>query len=151
MARFVDITKWFRYIYINTDHIKKIRYEKETGLLIELIDGSKEIVPLEDTWTVLERLRGRNHITQIFPVQEPTYAVYDHRATDASDTAPGDYYGVPIHYLLLCADGSVHPAWLCSGMFDFADASSLYTGLYNWGQLAEFPGIKVIREEDNHQ
>ena len=148
MARFVDITKWFRNIYVNTDHIKKIGYEKGTGLLIELIDGSKEIVPPADTWDVLERLRGRKHITQILPVQEPTYAVYDYRVADDSDAAPSDYYAVPIHYLLLCADGSVHPAWLCSGMFDFADEGSLYIGLYKWDRLADFPGIKVIREDD---
>lgn len=129
MSRFVNVNGR----YINTDLVRSFHI-MEDGTLRAVLFNDFVSVPGSKVEEAIRDLRGENHIVQVFPVVAPVYAVYK----DGED-----YFADSVHYLALCADGSIRGVECCDGWFDTISESGNYEGLYPENQLAQFPGIET--------
>ena len=93
MSRFVNVNGR----YINTDLVRSFHI-MEDGSLRAVLFNDFVSVPGSKVEEAIRDLRGENHIVQVFPVVAPVYAVYK----DGED-----YFADSVHYLALCADGSI--------------------------------------------
>ena len=128
MSRFVDV----RGRYINADLVRSFWRTKDGTLHVELSEDEQEIVPSVQAEHTMKRLTGEDHIVQVFPTVAPVYAVYKDEE---------EYFTVPVHYLGLCADGSIRGVECCDGWFDTISENGNCEGLYPADQLDQFPGL----------
>lgn len=133
MGRFVDVNG----IHINVDFVESFWQAKDGELRVYLHGGDVEKVPPKQAKFVLQRLSGEEHVVQVFPAVAPVYAVY--RNEDE-----GGYFADLVHYLALCADGSIRGVECCDGWFDVINENSNFNGLYPKSQLRQFEGIELL-------
>jgi hypothetical protein len=128
MSRFVDV----RGRYINADLVRSFWQTKDGSLHVELTEDEQEIVPGTQAGYTMSQLMGENYIVQVIPTVAPVYAVYKDEE---------EYFTIPVHYLALCADGSIRGVECCDGWFDTISENGNCEGLYPEDRLDQFPGL----------
>ena len=127
MSRFVDI----KGRYINTASVRSFWQTKDGVLHVELPEDERESVPGVQAGYTMKQLMGEDRIVQVIPAVALVYAVYK----DGEE-----YFSEPVHYLALCADGSIRGVECCDGWFDVITESNC-EGLYPENQLNQFRGL----------
>ena len=128
MSRFVNVNGR----YINAEFVRSFWLTKDGALHVELSENKQEIVPGTQAGYRMKQLTGDGYIVQVFPTVAPAYAVYKDEE---------EYFADPVHYLALCADGSIRGVECCDGWFDTISENGNCEGLYPADQLDRFPGL----------
>lgn len=130
MERFVDVNKR----YTNVNNIHRFWRKNEENIYVELEEGEIKVINTKRPDLVFEELSGGDYLIQVIPVKEELFAVYK---DDDS------YFGTPIYYLGVFADGNIHGLVNLDGYFEKTNNCSNHLGDYHRYQLEEFPGIEI--------
>lgn len=132
MNRFVEI-KGKR---INMDTIAQYWPIQNDTIYIEFTNGESITVPYSNF--LMEQLDGDDFVTQVIPVTEPLYHVWQ----DENE----QYWATPVHYLGVCANGIVKALDNVGGYFE---ATLDGYGIYYKCQLDQYPGIQIDDGEES--